>query len=105
VPSAAVRATVTGRPDAWSSRTANTALVVPVLPSSTDTSSTVRDGAASLLMMVPSACARPSVAPDGADSVTPRLSLASCRQSPWMATRMVFVVSPAANSTSPEAAT
>ena len=77
--------------------TVKVALVVPAFPSATDTLPMVSTGSVSSLLMVPVACVRASVAPDGALKATRNVSSDSTAVSPLTGTATVVVVEPTAN--------
>ena len=90
--------------DAFDSVTVNARLRVPLLPSATVASlieALGSTGAASSLVIVPVAVARPMVAPDGFDSVRVKVSVGSTAVSPWTAMVMTWDTCPAANVTVP----
>ncbi len=96
VPGAVAQSNVTALPLGAESETVNVAVVVPALPSATETSPIDRVGAASSSVMVP--CPEPSaiVALAGFDRTTVKVSFASSTTSPFTLTPIVALVAPAA---------
>ncbi len=74
----------------------NVAVVVPALPSATETSSIERVGAASSSVIVPAPEPSAIVALAGLDSPTVKVSFASSITSPFTVMAIVVVVAPAA---------
>ncbi len=91
-------------PLAADSVTVKVAGEVPALPSFNDTSLMLRVGVASSSVIVPVPTAAPSVALVGLVSVTVNVSLASSSRSPFTSTVTVWLVSPGANVSVPDAA-
>ena len=81
----------------------NRALVVPLLPSATDTS-LIDSVAASSFVIVPWPWASAIVAPDGLERFTTNVSFASTVVSPLTDTSIVWLVVPAAKVSVPDAA-
>ena len=87
---------VTAWPLTAESVTVNVAVVVPALPSATETSSTESVGGGSSSVIVPSPGRRRSWRSTGLESVMPNVSSTSSRTSPFTVTANVAVVDPAA---------
>ena len=93
--------TVTLWPLAALSETVKLAVVVPVLPSTTETSSIVIDGAGSSSVIVPTPSPSLTVAAEGPVRLTLKFSFASLSASPFTVTGIVLVVSPGAKTSVP----
>jgi hypothetical protein len=96
---------VTARPLSGESETVKVAATVPPLPSVTVTSSTESEGSGSSSVIVPTPWSSAIVALDAPLRSRKKVSFASSSRSPLTSTVTVFVVSPAAKSSVPPAAT
>ena len=95
-PGEVAQSKVTGFPLALESVTVNVAVVVPALPSTTETSFTERVDGASSSVIVPTPEPSEIVALPGLDRVRLKDSLTSSRTSPFTVMAIVVAVAPAA---------